>query len=62
MNKKWLMDEGFSKEEAKVIEAYSKQGRLSPAKRKSVESVRNLFRSISWLTALVVIVYFLSML
>jgi len=60
MNKKWLMDEGFSKKDAKTIYDYDRAGRASPMVRKTVKSVRTFFRAVSWLTALVIIVYFIS--
>ena len=60
MNKKWLMEQGFSKKDAKTISDYDRAGRVSPAVRKSVKSVKYLFRTISWTAALVVIVYLIK--
>ncbi len=60
MNKKWLMEQGFSREDSKTIYDYNRAGRLSPVARKSVKSVRIFFRAISWLTALAIIVYLIG--
>lgn len=59
MNINSLKKEGFSDREARIISAYAKAGQNNPMVQKLAQLVKATFRTITWLTLTVIILYFL---
>lgn len=55
-----LQNAGFNKDEARIISEYAKAGEAGPVVNAIVSSVKTLFRTISWLTLGVVVLYVLT--